>query len=70
MIIMNVLVCDTSKEEQSIDTSPRILSAQPCSGSGLLSDKERQASGKSNLNCTFYKENRSKHLFHTVVFGS
>lgn len=46
MIIMNVLVHDTSKQELSIDTSPRITAAQPCSGSGLLSDKERQASGK------------------------
>lgn len=60
MIIMNVLLCDTSKEEQRIDILSRITAAQSCSGSGLLSDKERQTSGKSNMNCTFHKEAQKK----------
>lgn len=46
MIIMNVLVCDTSNEDQIIETPPRITAAQHCASSGLLSYKERQASGK------------------------
>lgn len=42
-------------------TPPRITAAQPCSGSSL-SDKERQASGKFNLNCTFYRREQKQTL--------
>lgn len=63
---MNVLVCDTSTEEQIIETSPRTTAAQPCLASGLLSYKERQASGKFNLNCSFYMERTEANTYFTL----
>lgn len=67
MLIMNVLVYDTSKEEQNIDTKPRITAAQPFSGSGLLSEKEGQVSGKFNVYYTFYKERSKVYTYFHIV---
>lgn len=67
---MDVLAYDTSKEEQNIDTKPRITAAQPFLGSGLFSEKEGQVSGKFNLYYTFYKErSKADTYFHIVELG-